>query len=122
MVRESHPNGQCTLLGELIEDTAIRYYYRRRFGDALAFVDKRSPTIHIVPCKACPDYSSSPARSPRTSPVSRASARNVRFAPNATELLRRREMTRSAMCGRLRVGKSFLQVCSIGRRSHVFGL
>ena len=29
---------------------------------------------------------------------------------------------RCAMCGRLRVGKSFLHVCSIGRRSHVFGL
>jgi hypothetical protein len=28
----------------------------------------------------------------------------------------------SAMCGRLRVGKSFLHVCSVGRRSHVFGL
>ena len=27
-----------------------------------------------------------------------------------------------AMCGRLRVGKSFLHVCSIGRCSHVFGL
>ena len=27
----------------------------------------------------------------------------------------------SAMCGRLRVGKSFLYVCSIGRCSHVFG-
>ena len=28
----------------------------------------------------------------------------------------------SGMCGRLRVGKSFLHVCSIGRCSHVFGL
>ena len=27
-----------------------------------------------------------------------------------------------AMCGRLRVGKSFLHACSIGRCSHVFGL
>ena len=27
-----------------------------------------------------------------------------------------------AMCGRLRVGKSFLHACSIGRSSHVFGL
>jgi hypothetical protein len=27
-----------------------------------------------------------------------------------------------AMCGRLRVGKSFVHVCSIGRCSHVFGL
>jgi TRAP-type C4-dicarboxylate transport system substrate-binding protein len=28
----------------------------------------------------------------------------------------------AAMCGRLRVGKDFLHVCSIGRCSHVFGL
>ena len=48
MIRKSHPIGQCTLSGELIEDTAIRYDYRRRFGDALDFVDKRSPTIHSV--------------------------------------------------------------------------
>ena len=34
----------------------------------------------------------------------------------------RRVVDYCAMCGRLRVGKSFLQVCSIGRRSHVFGL
>jgi transposase-like protein len=27
-----------------------------------------------------------------------------------------------AMCGRLRVGKAFFHVCSIGRCSHVFGL
>jgi hypothetical protein len=27
-----------------------------------------------------------------------------------------------AMCGRLRVGKNFLHVCSLGRCSHVFGL
>ena len=27
----------------------------------------------------------------------------------------------AAMCGRLRVGQSFLHVCSIGRCSHVFG-
>ena len=31
-------------------------------------------------------------------------------------------MTLRAMCGRLRVGKDFLHVCSIGRCSHVFGL
>jgi hypothetical protein len=43
----------------------------------------------------------------------------VRFAPIATELTRCRELTRSAMCGRLRVGKAFLHVC---RCSHVFGL
>jgi hypothetical protein len=47
---------------------------------------------------------------------------DVRFAPNATELLRGSEMTLWAMCGRLRVGKGFLHECSIGRSSHVFGL
>ena len=40
----------------------------------------------------------------------------------ATEFVRRNEPTRSAMCGRLRVDKDFLHVCSIGRCSHVFGL
>jgi hypothetical protein len=29
---------------------------------------------------------------------------------------------KGAMCGRLRVGKSFFHACSIGRCSHVFGL
>jgi hypothetical protein len=51
--------GRCSLLGELIDETETRYFYRRRFGHALAsFVDQRSPVVHIVPCKACPDYSS----------------------------------------------------------------
>jgi hypothetical protein len=50
------------------------------------------------------------------------SALNVRFAPNATEMLRCREVTRSAMCGRLRVGKGNLHVAGLGRCSHVFGL
>jgi hypothetical protein len=40
----------------------------------------------------------------------------------ATESVRRNEPTRGAMCGRLRVDKDFLHVCSIGRCSHVFGL
>ncbi len=61
MVRESHPLGRCTLLGDLIDETCTRYVYRRRFGDTLAFVDKRSPTIHVIPCKTCPDYSSTSA-------------------------------------------------------------
>ena len=47
--------GPCTLLGELVEDTIVRFYYRRRCDDELAFVDKRSPMIHIAPCNACPD-------------------------------------------------------------------
>jgi hypothetical protein len=55
IVRQSYSIGPCRLLGELIEDTAFRYY-GRRFGDALVFADKRSPAIHIVPCRACPDW------------------------------------------------------------------
>ena len=43
-------------------------------------------------------------------------------APIATGHVAAPRMTRCAMCGRLRVGKSFLHVCSIGRCSHVFGL
>src|SRR6185312_9044394 len=42
--------------------------------------------------------------------------------PVATKILPRRDWSLCAMCGRLRVGKSFLHVCSIGRCSHVFGL
>src|SRR5664279_2714225 len=47
---------------------------------------------------------------------------NVRFAPLATKMVRHGECPLSAMCGRLRVGKNFLHVCSLGRCSHVFGL
>ena len=60
--------GRCSLLGELIDETETRYFYRRCGGHALAFVEKRSPVIHLVPCKACPDYSppqASPAREER---------------------------------------------------------
>jgi hypothetical protein len=45
---------------------------------------------------------------------------NVRFASKATEVLHCRELTRRAMCGRLRVGKDFLHECSIGWCGHVF--
>ena len=54
--------GRCSLLGELIDETETRYFYRRRYGHALAFAEKRSPVIHLAPCKSCPDYSS-PAES-----------------------------------------------------------
>ena len=54
--------GRCSLLGELIDETETRYLYRQRYGHALAFVEKQSPVIHLVPCKSCPDYSS-PAES-----------------------------------------------------------
>src|SRR5258708_5190763 len=35
---------------------------------------------------------------------------------------RQRHVCFTPMCGRLRVGKNFLHVCSIGRCAHVFGL
>src|ERR1035441_4859913 len=47
---------------------------------------------------------------------------NVRSCPIADKMLQCRECPLCAMCGRLRVGKGFLHVCSIGRCSHVFGL
>ena len=48
---------------------------------------------------------------------------NVRCAPNSGQSRVRSECPLSAMCGRLRVGKNFLHVCSsLGRCSHVFGL
>jgi cation transport regulator ChaC len=35
------------------------------------------------------------------------------FAPEATQLLRGREMTRCAMCGRLRIGKENFHVAAL---------
>ena len=56
ILRKYHSVARCTLLGELIEDTATRYYYRLRSSDELTFVDKQSPAIHLTPCPACPDW------------------------------------------------------------------
>ena len=47
---------------------------------------------------------------------------NVRFGPVADVAAPHGVSRLRAMCGRLRVGKGFLHVCSIGRCSHVFGL
>ena len=55
ILRKYHSVARCALLGEMIEDTATRYYYRLRSSDELTFVDK-SPAIHIAPCPACPDW------------------------------------------------------------------
>jgi hypothetical protein len=57
ILRKYHSAARCTLLGEMIEDTAHRYYYRPRDGAELTFVDKESPAIHLRPCPACPDWS-----------------------------------------------------------------
>jgi hypothetical protein len=56
ILRKYHSVARCTLLGEMIEDTATRYYYRQRVNDELTFVDKQSPAIHMAPCPACPDW------------------------------------------------------------------
>jgi hypothetical protein len=55
ILRKYHSVARCTLLGEMIEDTAHRYYYRPHVGGELTFVDK-SPAIHLTPCPACPDW------------------------------------------------------------------
>ena len=56
ILRKYHSVARCTLLGEMIEDTAHRYYYRPHLGAELTFVDKGSPAIHLTPCPACPDW------------------------------------------------------------------
>ena len=53
-VRQGSRYGTCTVLGELIGETTCRYIYCNRAGTA--FVDKRSPSIHIEPCEVCPDH------------------------------------------------------------------
>jgi hypothetical protein len=52
ILRKYHSVARCALLGEMIEDTAHRYYYRPHLGAELTFVDK-SPSIHLTPC---PDW------------------------------------------------------------------
>jgi len=47
---------------------------------------------------------------------------HFRYVPESRHKVGTSHLSRRAMCGRLRVGKSFLHVCSIGRCSHVFGL
>ena len=36
-VREGSRYGACSVLGELVEETETRYFYRRHFGNALYF-------------------------------------------------------------------------------------
>ena len=62
ILRKYHSVARCTLLGEMIKDTATRYYYRPRVNGGLTFVDKQSPAIHIAPCPACPDWLASQQR------------------------------------------------------------
>ena len=50
ILRKYHSVARCTLLGEMIEDTAHRYYYRPHVGGELTFVDKiAGHPPHAVP-------------------------------------------------------------------------
>ena len=40
ILRKYHSVARCTLLGEMIEDTAHGYHYRRQVGAKLTFVDE----------------------------------------------------------------------------------
>jgi hypothetical protein len=51
--------GPCAALGTLVSDTSTRYIYRRRPDGPIAFACKRSPGLHIEPCKSCPDHPAS---------------------------------------------------------------
>jgi hypothetical protein len=52
IVRQSFHLGQCSLLGELIEDTATRYYYRRRLGENWRLL--RNDLRQFTSCRAKP--------------------------------------------------------------------
>jgi hypothetical protein len=72
------------MLGELVGETDTRYIYRRRHTSQTAFVDKRSPSIYIKPCEACPDYGE---RQPSTQPApSSASLRRASVEGVATAM------------------------------------
>ena len=53
----AHPRHRPMHLAGRADQTETRYFYLRRCGK-LAFVEKRSPVIHLEPCNSCPDYSS----------------------------------------------------------------
>ena len=54
ILRKYHSVAQCTLLGEMIEDTAHRYYYRPHVGGEFTFADKQSPAIHLYAVPGVP--------------------------------------------------------------------
>jgi hypothetical protein len=60
IVREACGFGRpCAVLGTLVSETSTRYIYRRRPDGPIAFAYRRSPALHIEPCKSCPDHSAS---------------------------------------------------------------
>jgi hypothetical protein len=60
IVREACGFGRpCAVLGTLVSETSTRYIYRRRPDGPIAFAYRRSPALHIEPCKSCPDHPAS---------------------------------------------------------------
>ena len=57
VVREASPRGPCNVLGPLVSETKTRFVYSPRRGQ-IAFA-RRSPRIHLKPCKCCPDHPAS---------------------------------------------------------------
>ena len=51
--------GPCAVLGTFVSDTSTRYIYQRRPDGPISFASKRSPGLHIEPCKSCPDHPAS---------------------------------------------------------------
>ena len=56
-VRETSPLGPCNVLGPLVRETKTRFVYCPHPGQ-IAFA-RRSPRIHLEPCKCCPDHPAS---------------------------------------------------------------
>ena len=56
-VRETSPLGPCNVLGPLVRETKTRFVYCPHPGQ-IAFA-RRSPRIHLEPCKGCPDHPAS---------------------------------------------------------------
>ena len=56
-VRETSTFGPCNVLGPLVRETKTRFVYCPHPGQ-IAFA-RRSPRIHLEPCKCCPDHPAS---------------------------------------------------------------
>ena len=53
-VREGSRLWCCNVLGELVGESKTRFTYRTPIG-RIGFV-KRWPSVHLEPCRKCPDY------------------------------------------------------------------
>ena len=54
-VRQGSRVGACTELGSVVHETTAAYVFRRPDGE-VAFISKRSPSLHVGPCMMCPDH------------------------------------------------------------------